>query len=142
MDPTKLSPATLMEFVRKAMEMAESAIKSGDKAQYATNLVLLQITESNMTEEEKALCRAIVYTGILKNIFTLVIDGINGELNIKKINRKWRICCPSLCGKPEPEYDPPQVNPEIVLESAVEQQQPVSSLVQQVKSPFAVITQV
>jgi len=115
MDPTELSPATLMEFVRKAMEISESAIKSGDKAQYATNLVLVQITESNMTEEEKALCRAIIQTGMLKGIFTLVIDGIKGKLNIKKIKRQWKLCCPLLCGKPEPEPEPA---PEPVPESA------------------------
>ena len=112
MDPAELSPATLMEFVRKAMEIADAAIKSGDKAQYATNLVLLQIAESSMTEEEKVLCRAIVNTGILKGIFTLVIDGTKGKLDINKVKRSWKTCCPSLCGKPErdPEPDPKRVS--------------------------------
>jgi hypothetical protein len=129
MDPAELSPATLMEFVRKAMEIADAAIKSGDKAQYATNLVLLQIAESSMTEEEKVLCRAIVNTGILKGIFTLVIDGTKGKLDINKVKRSWKTCCPSLCGKPERDPEPapapapapePTPAPETVLEAAVE----------------------
>jgi hypothetical protein len=120
MDPAELSPATLTEFVRKAMEIADAAIKSGDKAQYATNLVLLQIAESSMTDEEKALCRAIVNTGILKGIFTLVIDGTKGKLDINKVKRSWKTCCPSLCGKPERDPEPAPAAPETVLEAAVE----------------------
>ncbi|MEK9810463.1 MAG: hypothetical protein VW362_08445, partial [Candidatus Nanopelagicales bacterium] len=102
LDAAGLSPSTLIEYVRRAMEIAEGAIQSGDKAQYATEVLLRLIAESDMTAEEKALCRAIIDTGIMKGIFVLVVDATKGKLNINKIKRSWKICCPTLCGKPEP----------------------------------------
>lgn len=105
---TDLGPLTLaaiVDYIRIAMELAEEAIEAGDKAAYAQEIILRLIAESDMTEAEKTLCRTIVETGVLKDIFTLVVDTTKGKLNINKIKkathkccRRWFSCC---CGKPE-----------------------------------------
>jgi len=113
--PGPISPETLPEHIRYAMEVAEIVVRSGDKAAYAKEIILRLIAESDMTEEEKALCRAIVATGILDGIFTLVIDATKGEVNINLIKKKTKSClkrwCPCLCGKPEPDAPTPAPTP-------------------------------
>ena len=104
--PGPISLETLPEHIRYAMEVAEIVVRSGDKAAYAKEIILRLIAESDMTEEEKTLCRAIVTTSILDGIFTLVIDATKGEVNVNVIKKKTRSClkrwCPCICGKPEP----------------------------------------
>lgn len=93
------------------MEVAEIVVRSGDKAAYAKEIILRLIAESEMTEEEKALCRAIVATGILDGIFALVVDATKGEVNVNVIKKKTKSClkrwCPCICGKPEPDGPTP-----------------------------------
>lgn len=104
--PASISPETLPDNIRYAMEVAEIVVRSGDKAAYAKEIILRLIAESQMTEEEKALCRAIIATGILDGIFTLVVDATKGEVNINVIKKKTRSClkrwCPCICGNTEP----------------------------------------
>jgi len=97
------------------MEVAEIVVRSGDKAAYAKEIILRLIAESDMTEEEKALCRAIVATGILDGIFSLVVDATKGEVNINVLKKKSKSClkrwCPCICGKPEPDEPIPTPAP-------------------------------
>ena len=102
MDPLTL--LTLTKHIARAMEIAEGAIQSGDKAQYAQEIILRLIAESAMTEEEKILCRAIVGTGILQGIFTLVSDATKGKINVNQVKKNAKKCCLRVfpcCGKPE-----------------------------------------
>ena len=83
---TDLGPLTLdtlVDYIRITMELAEEAIQAGDKAAYAQEMILRLIAESDITDTEKELCRTIVRTGVLKNIFTLVVDATKGKINIK-----------------------------------------------------------
>jgi hypothetical protein len=107
MDPLTL--ATLVDHIRRAMDIAEEAIESGDKAAYAQEIILRMIAESDMNEAEKAMCRTIVETGVLKDIFTLVVDATKGKLNINKVKKDTQKCCyrwfPLCCSKPKTEDD-------------------------------------
>lgn len=104
--PGPISPKTLPNHIQYAMEVAEIVVRSGDKAAYAKEIILRLIAESEMSQEEKALCRAIVATGILDGIFSLVVDATKGEVNINVLKKKTKSCmkrwCPCICGKPEP----------------------------------------
>jgi hypothetical protein len=88
-----ISILTLTQHIQRAMEIAEEAVQSGDKAAFSQEILLRLIAESDMTEEEKALCRAIISTGLIRDIFTLVVDGIKGKININKTKRRIRDCC-------------------------------------------------
>lgn len=104
-----LTLATLVDYIRVAMEIAEDAIEAGDKAAYAQEIILRLIAESDMTDAEKELCRTIVSTGVLRNIFTLVVDATKGKINVNKIKKDTRRCCrrwfSCLCGKAEKDAD-------------------------------------
>ena len=104
--PGHISLKTLPHHIQYAMEVAEIVVRSGDKAAYAKEIILRFIAESEMSQEEKALCRAIVATGFLDGIFSLVVDATKGEVNINVLKKKTKSCmkrwCPCICGKPEP----------------------------------------
>lgn len=106
MRPGPISPETLPNHIRYAMEVAEIVVRSSDKAAYAKEIILRLIAESDMTEKEKGLCRSIVDTGILDGIFSLVVDATKGEVNINMLKKKIQSClkrwCSCICGKPEP----------------------------------------
>jgi hypothetical protein len=121
MHPGPISPQTLPDHIRYAMEVAEIVVRSGDKAAYAKEIILRLIAESNMTEEEKTLCRAIVATGILDGIFALVVDTTTGKVNINVLKKQTKSClkrwCPCICGKPEPDkpiHTPPSAPIDLV----------------------------
>ncbi len=107
-----LTLATLVDYIRIAIELAEEAIEAGDKAAYAQEIILRLIAESDMTDTEKELCRTIVETGVLRNIFTLVVDATKGKINVNKIKKDTRKCCrrwfSCCCGKPEVDEEPEQ----------------------------------
>lgn len=109
--PGAISPETLPDHIRYAMEVAEIVVRSGDKTAYAKEIILRLIAESDMTEEEKTMCRTIVATGILDGIFALVVDATKGKVNINVIKKKTKSClkrwCPCICGKPEPDEPTP-----------------------------------
>ena len=51
-----IQPSTFAAHVLSAMQMAEQYIQSGDKAEFAEQVLMREVAESDMTEEEKELC--------------------------------------------------------------------------------------
>ena len=99
-----IQPSTFTAHVLSAMQMAEQYIQSGDKAEFAEQVLMREVAESDMTEEEKELCRAIANTGILKDVFSLVVDATKGKLDVNKVKARTRKCCFrwfGVCGKKE-----------------------------------------
>ena len=93
---TKREPVhttTFTEHILLAMQMAEQYIQSGDKAEFAEQVLMREVAESGMTDKEKELCRTIASTGILKDVFGLVVDASKGKLNINKVKKRTRKCC-------------------------------------------------
>jgi len=96
--------STFTAHVLSAMQMAEQYIQTGDKAEFAEQVLMREVAESDMTEEEKELCRAIANTGILKDVFSLVVDATKGKLDVNKVKVRTRKCCFrwfGVCGKKE-----------------------------------------
>ena len=99
-----IQPSPFTAHVLSAMQMAEQYIQSGDKAEFAEQVLMREVAESDMTEEEKELCRAIANTGILKDVFSLVVDATKGKLDVNKVKARTRKCCVrwlGVCGKKE-----------------------------------------
>lgn len=99
-----IQPSTFTAHVLSAMQMAEQYIQTGDKAEFAEQVLMREVAESDMTEEEKELCRAIANTGILKDVFSLVVDATKGKLDVNKVKARTRKCCFrwfGVCGKKE-----------------------------------------
>ena len=91
MDP--INPTTLASHIMTAMHTAEQCIKSGDKAEFAQQIILRQVAESDMNDEERQLCRSIADTGILKDIFGLVVDASKGKLDVNSVSKRTAKCC-------------------------------------------------
>jgi hypothetical protein len=99
-----IQTSTFTAHVLSAMQMAEQYIQSGDKAEFAEQVLMREVAESEMNEEEKELCRAIANTGILKDLFSLVVDATKGKLDVNKVKVRTRKCCFrwfGVCGKKE-----------------------------------------
>jgi hypothetical protein len=103
-----IQTTTFIAHMLSAMNMAEEYIQSGDKAEFAEQVLMREVAESDMTEEEKELCQAVANTGILKDMFALVVDATKGKLDINKVKKRTRRCCVrwlGVCGKKEDDKD-------------------------------------
>ena len=99
-----IQTTTFIAHMLSAMNMAEGYIQSGDKAEFAEQVLMREVAESKMTQEEKELCQAVANTGILKDIFALVVNATKGKLDINKVKKRTRKCCVrwlGVCGKKE-----------------------------------------
>ena len=103
-----IQTTTFIAHMLSAMNMAEEYIQSGDKAEFAEQVLMREVAESKMTDEEKELCQAVANTGILKDIFALVVNATKGKLDINKVKKRTRKCCVrwlGVCGKKEDDKD-------------------------------------
>lgn len=99
-----IQTTTFIAHMLSAMNMAEEYIQSGDKAAFAEQVLMREVAESKMTQEEKELCQAVANTGILKDVFALVVNATKGKLDINKVKKRTRKCCVrwlGVCGKKE-----------------------------------------
>ena len=78
-----LSPSTVMQVLRLAMEAVEGApIKGEDQKALAINIIME--LASNMPDEHKFLIKSLVDGGLINDTIELIVDATRGKLNINK----------------------------------------------------------
>lgn len=80
-----LSPSTVMQVLRLAMEAVEGApIKGEEQKQLAIDIILQIATAANLPDEHMFLIKNLVDGGIVGDTIELIVDATRGNLDINK----------------------------------------------------------
>ena len=88
-----LSPSTVMQVLRIAMEAVEgSPIKGEDQKELAVKIILELAENADLPDEHKFLIKSIAEGGLINDTIDLVIEATKGELDINKATKVAKGC--------------------------------------------------
>ena len=88
-----LSPSTVMQVLRIAMEAVEgSPIKGEDQKELAVKIILELAESADLPDEHKFLIKSIAEGGLINDTIDLVIEATKGELDINKATKVAKGC--------------------------------------------------
>lgn len=88
-----LSPATVMQVLRIAMEAVEgSPVKGAEQKDLAIKIVLEIAEGAKLPEDQLSLIKGLVEGGLVSDTIDLIIDASRGKLNINKAKQVAQGC--------------------------------------------------
>lgn len=88
-----LSPSTVMQVLRIAMEAVEgSPIKGEEQKELAVKIILELAENADLPDEHKFLIKSIAEGGLINDTIDLVIEATKGELDINKATKVAKGC--------------------------------------------------
>ena len=88
-----LSPSTVMQVLRIAMEAVEgSPIKGEEQKELAVKIILELVEGAELPDEHKFLIKSIAEGGLMNDTIDLVIEATKGELDINKATKVAKGC--------------------------------------------------
>ena len=88
-----LSPSTVMQVLRIAMEAVEgSPIKGEEQKELAVKIILELAENADLPDEHKFLIKSIAEGGLINDTIDLVIEATKGELDINKAKKVAKGC--------------------------------------------------
>jgi len=110
-----LSPSTIMQVLRFAMEAVEGTpVKGKDQRDLAINVILEMTSNMDIPEEHKFLIKNLVDGGIVADTIELIVDATRGNLDINKATKVAKGCfarCFGVFCRPSAPKQPKQPKP-------------------------------
>jgi len=92
-----VNPQSLIIIGRHAMEISEkSKLNGAEKKKLVLSMLTKIVDETELSEENKAACMALVDGGVVESTIDLVIEASKGQLkfNKKSLKRIMKTCAP------------------------------------------------
>lgn len=132
----QLSPRTVMEVLKIAMEAVEgSPVKGAEQKDLAIKVVLEIATNAGLPDDQLTVIRALVDGGFVSDTIDLVVAASQGKLNLNQVQEVAKGCFKTCFGsilKRQSRANTPDIDNQAVKQQTVQQnQQPTVPLPQQ-----------
>lgn len=132
----QLSPRTVMEVLKIAMEAVEgSPVKGAEQKDLAIKVVLEIATNAGLPDDQLTVIRALVDGGFVSDTIDLVVAASQGKLNLNQVQEVAKGCFKTCFGsilKRQSRANTPDIDKQPVKQQTVQQnQQPTVALPQQ-----------
>lgn len=91
---TEINAQSFILVVKYAMEIVEMIdMKGTEQREFAIRLIRRVIYDSNLNDDDEALCLDMLNSGAVGQTIDLVVDATNGQLNVNSAVRLAENCC-------------------------------------------------